>query len=78
MVGDASQYCYYLNFVFIISNCHSFCRYSENNRSSHISFSVRRTAAFLILCQHEVCRNTNFLPLYSPTFACFEKFSKSL
>uniref|UniRef100_A0A1I8EHP7 WASH complex subunit strumpellin n=1 Tax=Wuchereria bancrofti TaxID=6293 RepID=A0A1I8EHP7_WUCBA len=27
--------------------------YSENNRSSHDAFSVRRTAAFLILCQHE-------------------------
>ncbi|CAG9536624.1 unnamed protein product [Cercopithifilaria johnstoni] len=27
--------------------------YSENNRSSHIAFSVRRTAAFLALCQHE-------------------------
>uniref|UniRef100_A0A0R3RQD4 WASH complex subunit strumpellin n=1 Tax=Elaeophora elaphi TaxID=1147741 RepID=A0A0R3RQD4_9BILA len=27
--------------------------YSENNRSSHMAFSVRRTAAFLMLCQHE-------------------------
>uniref|UniRef100_A0A915Q3Y6 WASH complex subunit strumpellin n=1 Tax=Setaria digitata TaxID=48799 RepID=A0A915Q3Y6_9BILA len=27
--------------------------YSENNRSSHAIFSVRRTAAFLLLCQHE-------------------------